>query len=134
MARGVAELYGLDFFPCAFLDDLKFWDIRDNPEVFWIKSGLTPASVWVFYEHLPIVNNPTEVELIVENAISSLSITVDGRCIPTPSSWAWNLLFVQRRRNFSGTFTCNILRKIRRITLASSSSISRCPLSTSPFA
>ena len=74
MARGVAELYGLDFFPCAFLDDLKFWDIRDNPEVFWIKSGLTPASVRVFYEHLPIVNNPTEVELIVENAISSLKI------------------------------------------------------------
>jgi putative transposase len=28
-----------------------------------------------------------------------------------PSSRAWNLVFVQRRRNFSRTFTCNIFRK-----------------------
>ena len=58
----------------------------------------------IFDEALPVVDDFTRIELIVQDAIEPLTTPVDGRCVPLAAAWSNNAFTIQA--------TCNVERRV----------------------
>src|SRR5215470_13243379 len=63
----------------------------------------------VFHKPLPIVGNPTRVQLVVENSVSAAPVAVDGGRVPLTPSRARDRLAIESSSDLPGRHSISVL-------------------------
>lgn len=89
-----ASLALSDLVPWFIIDDAEFWQVFDNPLLFRIEPWGALSCARIFHIAKAVPYHAANVELIVQNACSTLSIAVDGALTPRFAGRATNAFIV----------------------------------------
>src|SRR6185437_2602130 len=77
-----------------FVDDGKVRDLSSDPLSFRIRPADPLARIGVLDESLSVPDVHSSIELILENAVLSLSAAIDRGCVPDAASWTRHALAI----------------------------------------
>src|SRR5882757_1706481 len=89
--------------------DRQFGHLANLPLVPRVGSGDTLAGVRVLQHPNPVPDNATDIELVVENAASTLSVAVDRGCVPDSAARRRDSILVQPVSNGARRPTGDVL-------------------------
>lgn len=68
--------------PEPIIYDAQLWCFLNDPFGCWVWTRLTLASFGVFDEPLSIPNDPADIHLVVQDAVATLGVAIDGTEAP----------------------------------------------------
>ncbi|MEP4770320.1 MAG: hypothetical protein ABJQ21_06165 [Roseibium sp.] len=102
VGRGDRVLSFFDTEPEVQGDNLEFLILDLDPFIFVVQTCFAGLGLRVLRECLPVPDDPSEVQFVVDDAGAALLVTANSRVPPKVTSWSWNTFIIEFLGDLAG--------------------------------
>lgn len=102
---------GLNAIPGLVVDHAKLWDVLPEPFGFRVLTRHALARGRIFHKPLPVIDDCSPVQLVVEDAIATLRIPQQRRCIPPAATRTGYAITIEVAHDGERPFALCVLEK-----------------------
>ncbi|MEQ1698129.1 MAG: hypothetical protein ABL901_20050 [Hyphomicrobiaceae bacterium] len=97
--------------PCFNVDQSQLWHVLTEPFGFRVLTGHALARGRVFDKPLPVIDDCSPVQLVVEDAVATLRISQQRRCIPPAATRSGDALTIEVAHDSERPFALCVLEE-----------------------